>query len=254
MNQFEREGRGNSNKLGIIILAGAALIAIWLLALIFLGGGSEDSGDTGAGGFGETTGEQSTPEDEVTDDDSGSPEEDPPAEGAGQTDQTTEPEPPPPLPGGVEDEPGGHDPLGLGASAADLSDTARQRVELTAADFVLYAYGYSGDDEQEYLSYLNEVVLSPEFYSSPGAEEIRAVRGEIESGGTEGTAVLDEFEIAQEGEQEVRGVAYFTLGDSFGDEGELSGETRSYGQPLNLVAWGEGYKVQAADSREEIEQ
>lgn len=148
-------------------------------------------------------------------------------------------EPPPALFGegpGVE----APDPLGLAEEQVNsgVSNGAR----LAANSFVMFGYGYSGDDAEEYMRGVNSVVLDPEFHNTPGGGAIRRTREAIGDGGVKAAARLDDFRVVKIGEGEAGGVVAeirFSLGG--GREGaELSGDVRAYTQRISLIPWGTG--------------
>lgn len=148
-------------------------------------------------------------------------------------------EPDPDLPeGGSSAEPGRYDPLGTGAAPGDLSPTEKGRVEQAVANYVLYAFGYTGEDQSEYNSAVNLTVVSPEFHSTPGGESVAFFSERVAAGGTESTATLEGFETSGESLEEVTGTATFTM------EGSLR-EGR-FTQELTLVKWGALWKVRSA--------
>ncbi|CAN5690530.1 hypothetical protein BH20ACT11_BH20ACT11_05450 [soil metagenome] len=148
-------------------------------------------------------------------------------------------------------QPGSYDPLGRGAESDGLTGTEEERARFAASNFVTYAYGYTGDDIAEYHEGLFDTMLEGEFQKSPGRADIQAVEDDIRDGGTKKAAVLDEFDIQELGQDEIKGVAYFTVGESY-DGGGVSGNTTSYAQPLNLQKSTTGWTVVAADKLREV--
>lgn len=148
--------------------------------------------------------------------------------------------------GGATNEPGGHDPLGTGASPGDLSPTGKARVERAVGDYVLYAFGYTGSDRAEYTSAVNLAVVNPEFYETPGAAAVGAFSESVSEGGAESTARLEAFEIEGQSLWEVAGIARFSMEGSEG--------SGVFEQRLTLVKWGAGWKVRAADRMRRIEE
>lgn len=159
-----------------------------------------------------------------------------------------------PEPGGewVKDQPeGGHDPLGRNADPSGLAGPEKERVRFAASSYVTYAYGYTGDDLSEYHEQLFETMVEERFQDSPGRADIRAVEDDIEDGGAKSAAVLDHVDVQQANGDEVRGVAYFTVGESYDGSG-VSGESTSLAQPLNLERSGTDWRVVAADRLQEV--
>ncbi len=118
---------------------------------------------------------------------------------------------------------------------ASLSELDASRARAAAANFILYAYGYTGTDREQYEAYVNQAVVPDDFYASPGAVHVRDFAEAVGAGGTESTATLEEFEILDSGEGEAMGVATFTLTDDSG--------TRRLGQELSVAALDSVWRV-----------
>ena len=146
--------------------------------------------------------------------------------------------------GGVHEEPASHDPLGTGAGPGDLSETERGRVEQAASQFVIYAYGYSGDDPDQYTAGVNQAVIPDPFYESPGAAYVEEFARRIESGGTRSTATLQAFEITEVSGEKAEGVASFTIEDPSG--------TKRLSQELHVRRLGAIWRVSGAGIMEEV--
>lgn len=122
-----------------------------------------------------------------------------------------------------------------GGGEASLSELDASRARAAAANFILYAYGYTGTDREQYEAYVNQAVVPDDFYASPGAVHVRDFAGAVGAGGTESRATLEEFEILDSGEGEAMGVATFTLTDDSG--------TRRLGQELSVAALDSVWRV-----------
>ena len=165
-----------------------------------------------------------------------------------------------PAPGGAEDEPGGYDPLGKGTDGPVLGETQLERAELAVSNYVTAVYGYSGSDFNEYQKKVGEAVVFPGFFSSPGAEHVREVQRRIEESpeGVTNGAVLKGFAPERQTEKQIKGVAYFEVGESVAFSKtaasgvKLEGEVTSYAQPLNLQLYGPQWRVTAAGQRQEV--
>jgi len=160
--------------------------------------------------------------------------------------------------GGAVREPGAHDPLGVNPERGALTPRDEGRARLAAAKFVAAAYGYTGDDRDEYYQSVGETVLWPhfrgsDFYSSPGGEEVRRFAAQVESSGTTSAAKLDRFEVEASTEGEVAGYAYFRTADSYDRYGEIEGDVTSYRQRLELTRYGALFKVSSAEKVERME-
>lgn len=150
-----------------------------------------------------------------------------------------------------ENQPGSYDPLGRGAEVNGLTGTEKERARFAASNYVTYAYGYTGGDIVEYHDGLFGTMLEGEFQDSPGRAGIKSVEEDIKDGGRRSAAVLEEFDIKEPGSEEVKGVAYFTVGKEYGGGG-VTGETTSYAQALNLQKAEAGWTVVAADELKEV--
>ena len=236
-----------SGRLKAFAAIGVSLAVLWVVAILMLASGpdgaapaaSAENGDpaataedtaeytaarsTGPKGSGAIQGRP------VADDHEG------PARGAGER------EPPE---GGVLGEPALHDPLGTGARPGDLSETERGRVEQAASQFVIYAYGYSGDDPDQYTAGVNQAVIPDPFYESPGAAYVEEFARRVESGGTRSTATLQDFEITEVSGERAEGVARFTIEDPSG--------TRRLVQELHVRRLGAIWRVSGAGIMEEV--
>lgn len=146
---------------------------------------------------------------------------------------------------------GGYDPLGRSADPGGLAGPEKERVRFAAANYVTYAYGYTGNDLSEYHEELFGTMVEGRFQNSPGRADIDAVENDIRDGGAKSAAVLDRFEVKQADGDKVQGVAYFTLGEGY-DGGGVSGKSASLAQPLNLERMSGGWQVVAADRLEEV--
>lgn len=122
-----------------------------------------------------------------------------------------------------------------GGGEASLSELDASRARAAAANFVLYAYGYTGTNREQYEAYVNQAVVPADFYASPGAVHVLDFAGAVGAGGTESAATLEEFEILGSGEGEAKGLATFTLTDDSG--------TRRLGQELTVTALGSVWRV-----------
>lgn len=168
--------------------------------------------------------------------------------------------------GGASHEPGGYDPLGVSGQEIPLLPADKDRVRATASQFITAAYGYTGgpgeDGAREYISGVSDHSLTPEFYASPGADEIKRYEELVRNSGTESAALLDLFEIqevvperredAEYTQQRVVGYAYFKTADEYNRYGEIEGGEKSYRQRLTLERYRAVFKVYAAGEIEEV--
>jgi hypothetical protein len=238
----------NGRKLAVAVAAPLLLAALWVLAVLLLGAGGSSAADGGkrsperadAGRRGSTA--------PLTDgeDRRGTAGRDPSfsggAEGEGGRQGEREGGQPPKV--HAVDAPEVRDPAGTGARPGGLSDTQKGRILQAASQYVVYAYGYSGDDVAAYRSGVNLAVVPGEFYSSPGAVYVEDFERRVRSGGTESTAVLESFELERASADAARGVAYLTISDA-------SGEHR-LSQELELVRLESIWRVAAAKEMEEV--
>jgi hypothetical protein len=142
----------------------------------------------------------------------------------------------------------------------------KDRARAAVSQFVTAAYGYTGgpgeEGVREYISGVSDHALTPEFYSSPGAEEVKRFDELVRSSGTESAALLDLFDIREviperrdeDGytQQRVVGYAYFRTADEYNRYGEIEGNEKRYRQRLTLERYRAVFKVYAADEIEEV--
>jgi hypothetical protein len=174
-----------------------------------------------------------------------------------QTPSEARAEAPPPEahghPEGAAHEPGSYDPLGTGASPGDLSEIDRERIRFAASEFVSAAYGYSGEDPDEYNQGVGETVVWPAFYSSAGAGEISRYARQVEETGTRSAARLTRFEVEKTAPGSAAGYAYFETGEGHDPRtGKLTGERLAYRQEMTLSRSGASWKVKAVGKVEEV--
>ncbi len=259
---------GGREKRRLLLYAGGlvSVVLLWTFVIFFLGvgsgaGGSEAAGvrgDEGSGNrrAGELAGDGSREstgfEADHVEKDYVTPE-DPEAfvERERGEDRRAQHEPAVP-PGGATDEPAGHDPLGIQNQDVPLTPADEGRVEGAAARFVAAAYGYSGEDRDEYLDTLKALLVPQKFYASPGSEEIERLSEQVETTGTKGAAKMSAFEIEKVEGKRVEGYAYFETADSYDRYGELVGNEKGYRQRLTLVRSGAIFLVEAAGEVQEV--
>ncbi|QIN81156.1 hypothetical protein GBA65_20985 (plasmid) [Rubrobacter marinus] len=169
---------GERRAVGLAILFGGIVLVGIILVFALTGGGGETAAQDGASPHGATTdAAPAAPEKPAVEAEPVSR-----PSGENENEATTPPE-------GATHEPGGYDPLGTGAEPGDLSETERGRVEMAATNFVLAAYGYKGDKQQEYSTVLNRTIFPWTFYESPGGAYVQGLpaahqrRGRRELGG-----------------------------------------------------------------------
>jgi hypothetical protein len=155
-------------------------------------------------------------------------------------------------PGGATDEPAGYDPLGIQDRRVPLTPADENRAEGAAARFVAAAYGYSGEDRDEYLDALNALLVPQKFYASPSSKEIERLSEQVETTGTKGAAKMSAFEIEKVEGEHVEGYAYFETADSYDRYGRLVGDEKGYRQRLTLVRSGAIFLVEAAGEVQEV--
>lgn len=160
--------------------------------------------------------------------------------------------------GGAVDEPAAPDPLGINPKPGELSTRDSERAELAASKFVTAAYGFTGDDENEYNQGVGATVVWPEFYDSPGASEIKKYASQVEDGGTESAAKLVRLQkenvSGDYGEETIEAIAYFDTADTYNRYGEIEGARKSYRQQLTLDRDGAVFAVRAAGDIQQIQE
>jgi hypothetical protein len=234
----------NGRKLAVAVAAALLLVAIWVLAILLLDAGTTSAADDGKraseGADAGRGGSAAPPTDgEVG---RGAAARDPSSSGGADGEVAREGERPPEV--HAVDAPEVRDPAASGARAGGLSDTQKGRILQAASQYIVYAYGYSGDDVAVYTSGVNLAVVPGEFYRSPGAVYVEDFERRVRSGGTESTAVLESFELERASADAARGVAYFTISDASGDH-RLS-------QELEVVRLEAIWRVASAGDMEEV--
>ncbi len=168
--------------------------------------------------------------------------------------------------GGVSHEAGGYDPLGVSGQEVPLLPADKDRARAAAAQFITAAYGYTGEAGEEsargYISGVSDHALTPEFYASSGASEVKRYEELVRASGTRSAAVLDLFEIREvipevrsaDGytQQRVVGYAYFRTANEYDRYGGIEGDEESYRQRLTLERYRAVFKVYAAGEIEEV--
>ena len=204
-NSFGGRSAGKQQRMvGLAVLFGGLLVAV-ILAFALTGGGEEAARSAPGGAA-------ATPPPPAT-----TVEEKPPVEaepvsrpnGEKSNEATTPPE-------GATNEPGIYDPLETGAKPGDLSETQKRRINMAATNFVLAAYGYTGDKEKEYTTPLNRTIFPYQFYESPGAAYVNDYRRRIKDGGVKSSAVAERFELKESSLEEAKGVVHFVVEDDLG--------------------------------------
>jgi len=229
---------GTGRRVLPFVLLGFALVGAWLSVVVLLGGDGREPA-TGNGALPAAREGQERTAREVPDPDAGAvrgepvarppvPKESSDEGGASFPGMQAPPE-------GASGEPGGHDPLGLGAEPNESSSTERGRAEAAAFHFVRHAYDLPGDDRAEYLSGVSQAVVSPEFFGSSGGGVISAIADRVADGGVDSPATFESFQMGRESLDRIEGVATFRLG---GD--------RRYEQELGLMRWGATWRVISA--------
>ena len=127
--------------------------------------------------------------------------------------------------------------------AGALSSVDRGRAEQAASQFVVYAYGYTGDDVEQYRSYVNQAVVPESFAKSPGAATVEDFARKIEATGTESSVVPKSVELTPAGDGSATADVTFELTDPSG---------RSLvSQSLRVVPLGDVWRVaEAGELRE----
>lgn len=205
-NTFGGRSPGNRQRMvGLAVLGGGLLVAI-ILAFALTGGGGDTAAESAPGAAPPeeappaTTAEKKPPV-----------EAEPVSRPNGESNEATTP------PEGATNEPGIYDPLETGAKPGDLSETQKRRINMAATNFVLAAYGYTGDEEKEYTTPLNRTIFPYQFYESPGGAYVKDYRRRIKDGGVKSSAVVDRFELKESSLEEAKGVAHFVVEDDFGE-------------------------------------
>ena len=246
---------GAGNKTMAIVAIVATLGCLWITAFLLLGGEEQSSSPNDSAPAPETTAAEPAPAEPTTD----RPESDPTGGEDFAASSTDEPEavdvdrnaqqqatpgqkPNVKLP----DESVDYDPLGTGADSESLTETEKGRVELAAEQFVIHAYGFTGngkDGQFEYETGVSQHVDAATFYDSPGTQPLAELAKKIKSGGITSTASMDSFSIQTAKPGRVDGTATFTV--------ESPDGSVTYAQDLTLTKTGNLWRVGAAQEIEE---
>lgn len=158
--------------------------------------------------------------------------------------------------GGVSQEPGSYDPLGVEPKPGQLSQRDAERAELAASKFVTAAYGYTGEDKNKYNQGVGATIIWPGFYDSPAAARITDYASEVEDSGTKSAAKVTEFEkksvSGKFGKEKIKAVITFSTADTYNRYGEIEGTKKSYRQEMALKRDGAVFKVAGAEKIEEV--
>jgi len=234
----------NGRKIVIVVAVALLLVALWVLAILLLGaGGTSAADDGGRSSDRADTGQGSSATPPTAGEDRrGAVGRDPSFGGGAREEGARDGERPTEV--HAVDAPEVQDPAGTGARPGGLSDTQEGRILQAASQYVVYAYGYTGDDVAAYTSGVNLAVVPGEFYRSAGAVYVEDFERRVRSGGTESTAVLESFELKQASAEAATGVSYFTISDT-------SGEHR-LSQELEVVRLDAIWRVASAGDMEEV--
>ena len=138
------------------------------------------------------------------------------------------------------------DPLGRREEGRYSGEPSGQR--LSASNYVTYAFGYTGNDVQEYRKNVEQTVLPDDFYASPGGGYVEqtAERMKETTNGVQSAAILKDFEILRQRDQDYQVLLTFDVGDTYGTTG-VEGEVSRYQQEVRLSEWRRNYwKVKTA--------
>jgi hypothetical protein len=112
------------------------------------------------------------------------------------------------------------------------------RAKHAAQQFVVYAYGYSGDDRAQYESYVNQAVVPSTFEASPGTEYVDEFAARVSSGGTKSTVTPRGADVLEISSESAEVQVSFDVEDTRG--------THALAQRLSVVSLGPVWKVAAA--------
>lgn len=102
------------------------------------------------------------------------------------------------------------------AERGSLSPVERGRAEQAASQFVVYAYGYMGDEVEQYEANVNQAVVPESFARSPGAAHVEAFARRVASPGTESSVIPKSVEVEPAGEGAAEARITFELTDPSG--------------------------------------
>lgn len=135
------------------------------------------------------------------------------------------------------------DKEGGDAGPVTLTERERERAEAGAFNYLTYAYGYTGENRQQYEAYVNQAVVPETYRASEGAETTDAFADNVESSGVESRLIDQEIELTPTSEERAQVEATFVVEDASGK--------RNFSQEMVVVALGPIWKVASAGPLEE---
>lgn len=126
-------------------------------------------------------------------------------------------------------------------------DTTRAR---TASErYIVAAYGYTGSDEEEYLSAI-EQAASEEIYDSPGGQQLKDYAKAAPQCGMKSTAILEGFEVVGQSGEGMDVSVTFSVEDGSSDSSD--GQTHTFRQNQRLSMTNGVYEVSGVSVEELI--
>lgn len=129
-----------------------------------------------------------------------------------------------------------------GANPEAASAVDKERAKHAAQQFVVYAYGYSGDDRAQYESYVNQAVVPSTFEASTGAGYVEEFAARVSSGGTKSTVTPRGAAVLEISPESAEVQVSFDVEDTRG--------THALAQRLTVVSLGPVWKVATARALE----
>lgn len=127
------------------------------------------------------------------------------------------------------------------ALSGTLTETQKGRVTLAASQFVLYAYGFTGQGQKALVTYqqgVSRAVVAPVFYDSPAASVVSALARQIKDKGNKATASLNTFDVQAYHGDTVEGIAHFVV--------TTPKSSGSYSQSMTVRKQGAVWRLSAA--------
>lgn len=246
-NTHATRHHGSKRKLVLWMALAAVVLGVWLAVVLALGGGGEGGERGGSTGHekAESTsaGEQASAGGDSAGRDAGEGDDESSGDGSGESQNVSDDV--------LSERPGGGVPEGQVAIEVEEGRTTGQRGFVSS--FVGAAYGYTGEDVEEYRSGYEGRIDTGTYYDSPGGQTLRYYASLVDDGGAQNAAVLREYRILsgeaveqQVAASELRGFVPRQLMDSETPEGATVSEViyavgNRYGDPAKDEDFGQVY-------------
>ncbi len=236
---------------GKIAVGVLVLVALWALALVALGGGPPERAEGAKGAGGSARGSSAPAGAPSSVSPTTAPSESPEGRPATPTERSARN----PDSGATNAAPDHSEPDRIaarggtaapsappGASGGADAEVDGGRAKQAATQFVVYAYGYSGENRVQYESYVNQAVVPSTFEASPGAAYVEDFAARVASRGTNSTVTPRAADVLKISPERAVVRVSFTLRDPSG--------THPLAQRLAVVSLGPVWKVAEAEELE----